>query len=80
MPWGLRAERCRKGIMKLDPKDRHLLSLIRKDKKPNGWTSVSKMVWPLMLKLPRELVELEEVGEGGIAKLTETGETVLDWT
>lgn len=65
---------------KISGPDRHLLSLIRKDKKPDGWTSVSRMVWPFMLKLPRELVELEEVGEGGIAKLTPTGEIVLDWT
>lgn len=64
---------------KLNMNDKYLLRLIHKDKKPDGWTSVSKPVWPFILELPRELTEVIEVGEAGIVRLTEKGETVLDW-
>lgn len=63
--------------------DKHLLRLVRQDQDAEGWAKVSLMVWPLMQKLPSELVTLESTalpGIGGRAKLTGAGETVLDWT
>lgn len=65
---------------KLNPGQKHLLRLVHKDKKEDGWTPVSSVVWPLMADLPTELVttELFMTG-GGRAKLTQQGEIVLAW-
>lgn len=60
--------------------DRHLLQLVQRDKDAEGWTPVSATVWPLMLRLPPELVTIEPLIEGGRARLTDAGETVLTWT
>lgn len=63
----------------LTPNDKHLLRLVERGKKENGWSNVSAQVWPFISKLPQELVELKEVGFGGIVKLTKEGEIVLKW-
>lgn len=60
--------------------DKHLLRLVRQGKDAEGWAKVSSMVWPLVQKLPSELVTIEATETGGRAKLTAAGETVLDWT
>ena len=65
---------------KLNHGDKHLLRLVRQGKDNEGWAKVSGVVWPLVQKLPSELVTIEAIGEGGRAKLTDAGETVLDWT
>lgn len=65
---------------KLSPASCHLLRLIRKDADSDGWAKVSSVVWPLVQKLPEELVELRPSGDAGHVKLTEAGNTVLDWT
>jgi hypothetical protein len=67
-------------MSKLHSKDRHLLTLIRKDRNAEGWAKVSAVVWPLVQTLPGELVDLKESEDGGFVKLTDDGETVLDWT
>jgi hypothetical protein len=67
---------------KLTSSDKHLLSLVSKGQKPDGWTTVSNTVMKVMVPLAKtfpELVTLEEVGTGGIAKLTREGEIVLKW-
>jgi hypothetical protein len=58
--------------------DKHLMRLMHRDKNTDGWTKVSQQVWPLVERLPKELVELHP--EGGFAKLTEAGETIVLWT
>ena len=68
-----------KSKPELKPEHKHLLRLVRKGQDEHGWAKVSKQVWPFMINLPSELVELEEVGEGGIAKLTRDGNVVIDW-
>ena len=63
----------------LSANDKHLLRLIRKDKGYGGWTKVSGAVWPLVQSLPSELVELKTTDFGHLIRLTEKGDTVLDW-
>ena len=64
---------------KLSSGQKHLLKLVMDDADAEGWTPVSKPVFPLIEKLPSELVNLESVGnEGkGRAKLTEEGVAVM---
>jgi hypothetical protein len=66
---------------KLDSGQKHFMRLIVKDAGADGWTPVSRVVYPLVQKtLPAELVEHEPVGEEGRgrARLTEKGQSILD--
>jgi len=65
----------------LTASEKHLLRLVIKDKKADGWTPVSKPIMGLMRPLPSALVDVEDVGsEGrGRARLTKLGEDVLPW-
>jgi hypothetical protein len=63
---------------KLNDGEKHFLRLIRKDRDPEGWAVVSKMLYPLMDKMPRELVELRPTENGGRVRLTDDGEALLD--
>lgn len=63
----------------LDPGTKHILRLIQRDKDAEGWTKVSRTLWPWILKLPIELVETQAREEGGVAKLTERGNIVIEW-
>jgi hypothetical protein len=65
---------------KLDAGQKHMLGLIVQGANDQGWAPVSAPVYPLIEKsLPRELVELEAVGnEGrGRARLTAEGRNVM---
>jgi hypothetical protein len=66
--------------MKLDSKDRHILSLVQKGADDEGWASVSEIVWPVVDSLSLELVEKEKNDVGGRVRLTETGKIVLAWS
>lgn len=66
--------------MKLDDRARHLLFLVQKGAKEDGWSRVSEMVWPLLKIIPSELIESRKEDDGGYAKLTEKGQTILDYT
>lgn len=69
--------------MKINTNQKHLLYLIRKGRDAEGWAKVSATVWPVVEKLSsevEELVEVKKLEDGGMAKLTVTGETVLDWS
>lgn len=65
---------------KLDGGEINFIGLIVKGRKDDGWTTVSKVLMPLTLKLPSELVEAEYFGEEGKgrARLTEKGQQVYD--
>lgn len=64
---------------KLDAGQKHLLRLVVKGTDSEGWTQVSKPVFPLIEKLPSELVELESVGDEGRGRvhLTTEGESLM---
>lgn len=64
---------------KLTSENEHLMKLIDRDKKEDGWTSVNKIVAPLVSSIPSELVIFEPSENGGRAKLTEAGQIVLYW-
>lgn len=70
---------------KLSTGHKHILSLIRKGAKEDGWAPVSKFVAPIFSNkeipggaVPEELCEFEAVGDGGRARLTPMGESILD--
>lgn len=69
---------------KLTTGQRHLLTLVRKGKKEDGWAPVSKFVAPVFTNaavkdaIPKELCEFEQLGDGGRARLTPLGENILD--
>ncbi len=65
--------------MKLDAGNKRLLSLVRRGKQSDGWTPVSKMVFPLVDALPKQLVETKQTEFGPFAKLTQDGEAVVDF-
>ena len=68
-----------KPTRKLTHGELHLLTLVRQDSKPDGWTPVSKIVMTVMAKLPPELVIVKSHEDGrGRAKLTDEGKSVLD--
>lgn len=65
---------------KLDAGQKHMLKLVAKEQEcQDGWAKVSKAVYPLMVKMPVELVELHQVSDGGgRARLTPAGQEVIN--
>lgn len=65
---------------KLDAGEKNFLRLIAKGQEQHGgWAKVSKVLYPLVQKMPPELVEHEAADEGtGRARLSPRGEWVLD--
>ena len=57
----------------------HLMRLIRKGQKVDGWCEVSEMIFPFIKDLPTQLVVSKKASTGGIARLTEKGNTIVDW-
>lgn len=66
--------------IKLDSGQKHLLRLVVDGTDADGWTPVSKPVFPLMERMPPALVELERVGDEGRGRvrLTAEGQKVID--
>lgn len=64
---------------KLDSSEKHFMRMIAKHAKPDGWTVVSKKLYPLVDKMPKALVELEPSGDEGKGRvrLTTEGAAVL---
>ena len=64
---------------KLDAVQKHLLRLVVEEADSEGWAQVSKPVFPLVEKIPSELVEIEAVGDEGRgrARLTTEGESLM---
>lgn len=65
---------------KLDGGEKNFIRLIAKGQEQHGgWAKVSKPLYPLVQKMPAELVEHEQEDEGrGRARLTPRGEAILD--
>ena len=64
--------------MKLEAQHKHIMKLIDRDKKQDGWTSVSEQLFdPLSTNMPTELAVFERLEIGGRAKLTDEGNEVL---
>lgn len=65
---------------KLDEGQKHFMRLIQRDKKPDGWTTVSAVLFECVtISLPEELAEFERNDDGsGRARLTELGEQIVD--
>lgn len=66
-------------MSKLTASEIHLIRLISRDSRKDGWTSVGKLVWPYVLKLPAALVDKSESGESRKAKLTIAGKILLEF-
>lgn len=65
----------------LPEKRRDLLNLInRSPADSDGWTTVSKLLWPIVQGMPEQLVEYKPVSDGGYVRLTPTAKTILEWT
>jgi hypothetical protein len=64
---------------KLDGGQKHILKLIARDKKDDGWTTVSSQLYKtLSANIPAELATFEPVGDAGRAKLTDAGQGIID--
>ena len=64
-------------------KQRAMLSLIgRSASDSDGWVKVTQPIWNILdnLKMPSELVILQQSEKGGRAKLTSDGKAVLKWS
>jgi hypothetical protein len=55
----------------------HLLRLTAKGADPEGWSKVSKLLWPTCSKLPDDLVEKRQSDDGGHIRLTSDGEAIV---
>jgi hypothetical protein len=66
-----------RATMKLDHGTMHLLRLAAKDANADGWSKVSSVVWPVVQKVPDDLLEKEFIEGNHYCRLTERGETVL---
>lgn len=66
-------------MSKLDHGAMHLLKLTMKGEKEDGWTRVSKTAWPVIEKLPDDLIEKLPFpdGNGGHVRLTDNGKTIV---
>lgn len=64
---------------KLDDGEKNFLRLIGKGQQcPDGWAPVSKVLYPLVQKMPAELVEHSPTPAGGRARLTKHGEAIVE--
>lgn len=74
-------------VKKLDSGQLNIMRLTARDVNAEGWTRVSKMLFPhIKLSIPAELMEMreEEFADdegrlfGGYARLTDKGRSILD--
>jgi len=64
--------------MSVDANTKRILQLVAQDADEAQWAQVSEVVWPLVEKLPSELIERQrDEPNGGRCRLTEAGKIVL---
>lgn len=64
--------------MTLDAGTRHILRLAERDADTDGWAKVSSVLWPIIAKLPNDLVERRAADDGsGHVRLTPGGQAVI---
>lgn len=64
---------------KLEIQHKHIMKLIDRDKDAEGWTKVSEQLYPVLSEnMPSELATFEKLDEGGRARLTEEGQSVIN--
>jgi hypothetical protein len=64
---------------KLAPQHKHILKLVSRDKKADGYTPVSDVLYPYLVEnTPKELVEFSGVEGSYKARLTEKGKAILE--
>jgi hypothetical protein len=69
----------RTTLEKLDHGQKHVLRLIDRDKKSDGWTTISAQLFPaISTSLPAELATFEATADGGRARLTDLGFNILE--
>ena len=68
------------NTVKLSAGQKHLLRLAFEGIEADGWAPVSAQVYPLMEKMPNDLVVLERVGDEGWGRmrLTPLGNNIID--
>ena len=65
--------------MKLDYGQKHVLTLINRDKDLEGWAKVSEQLYATLVKnIPAKLVTFEKLEKGGRARLTDEGQDVVN--
>lgn len=63
---------------KLDAGQKHLMVLLDRDKKLDGWTPVSPVVYPFVANLPQDFRELQVLDDQTCrGRLTATGQQIL---
>ena len=64
---------------KLAAGQKNFLRLIQKEaaERLDGWAKVSEQLWPLIVEMPTELVELKPKGNARFCRLTDSGRAVL---
>ena len=66
--------------MKLDSGNLHLLRLAMREADADGWAKVSRILWPVVAKLPDDLVEKRPEGDAGFIRLTSGGNAVANYS
>jgi hypothetical protein len=67
-------------MSKIDNSSLHLMRLCARDQDSEGWTKVSRVVWPAIEKVPTDLMEKQQNQDGsGRVRLTAEGNTVILW-
>lgn len=63
---------------KLDAGQKHLMVLLDRDQKPDGWTSVNPVIYPFVANLPQDFRELQVLDDQTCrGRLTAKGQQIL---
>ncbi|CCB64490.1 hypothetical protein [Hyphomicrobium sp. MC1] len=67
--------------MKLTDKQVNIMRLVRRSTPIDGWYKVSEPVWPVVeaAHMPSDLVEARQTDGEHFVRLTEKGETVMEY-
>jgi len=64
---------------KLESQHKHILKLIKRDADKDGWATVSEALFSTLSEvMPKELCVFEKLDNGGRAKLTDEGKSIIN--